>query len=441
MAITINSSSIDKALKNVSSINKGIQKISVSTERNMAMFEKRLKKSELLMNKMAKSAQSISTGLKLASVAFGAMLINKALSAFTSSIGKYGSTSAIFRSNANKSNSLKDLALSRALQLSTGDEQKGLQNSLGQMAANATIAGSDAQSLLLQAGFNPNDFANMSQLDRLKTLIEAFNKMGSNVAFREMFEDISGLKGNELEALSKLMPDIEKNYADLSSTMTKIDPKTLSDTDSAWKKLTYSFEDLFAILTVKVTPYLTAALTKIQKYLMDFINNGGLDKVIGYIKMFFNAINDFIPDLELWKKAFGYLKNTLLILGAILEKIWGLIKAVVKLMELIGAYIASFFTNIEILLYKTFDKIPGVDYSKEIKIAERENESYQQYKDKFKNELDSLTSELFGTKNNNINTIFENPEYLKQTQKIELFLRSSDVQSQLANPTIKQIGK
>lgn len=446
MALTINSSGIDKALKNVENINKSINRISNSTERNMAMFEKRLKTSETLMSRMAKSASSISTSIKLASVAFSSMLLNKAVSSFTSAMAEYGSAGAMFRSSANKSDSLSDKALSRALELATGDEQKGLQNSLGKMAADAMVAGSDAQSLLLQAGFDPAEFAKMSQLDRLKTLIESFNKMGDNVAFREMFEKISGMSGSELEALSKLMPDIEKQFNELSKTMKGVDPNALAATDTAWKKLTYSFEDFMAVLSSKAAPHITKAFETIQKYILEFVESGGIEKTIQWLKDSLKYIVALLEPGSTMSKIFniiGILWDGLVESGKLLVNIFKLIG---NSFMLLVDRMQLFFENIKLLIFKALDSIPGLDYSKEISSSESSLSAIRQSVEG--READVMNN-INNIKNNYANQFANSSKLFGElgateisdtAKKIEVFIRNSDTYTQLSNPVIKQVG-
>lgn len=447
MALNISSKGIDNALKNVMEMNKNISNISKSTDKNMLMFQKRLKTSETLMSRMAKSASSMSTSIRLGVTALAGLAFGKAMGAFKSSMDQYGSASSMFRSKANKSDSLSDLTLSRALELATGDEQKGLQNSLGQMAADATVAGSDAQSLLLQAGFDPAEFAKMSQLDRLKTLIEAFNKMGNDVAFREMFENISGLKGSELEALSGLMPDIEKNFAELSKTMKGIDPQALSNTDAAWKKLLYSFQDFMALLSSKAAPYVTKAFEQIKTKILEFVESGGIERTIKWLSDTFNTISNLLGPGTTLTKIFN-------IIGIVWDGLVEAGRTVVNAFKLVWNafgltvdYLKLFFNNMMKVIYTALDKIPGLDYSGEIRETDASIATINKSIDENKKDLADAGSGLLNNYANQAGNVANLlgelgwKEGADTAKQIQVYIRSSESQSQLANPVISQVGK
>lgn len=449
MALNISSKGIDNALKNVMEMNKNISNISKSTDKNMLMFQKRLKTSETLMSRMAKSASSMSTSIRLGVTALAGLAFGKAMGAFKSSMDQYGSASAMFRSGANKSDSLSDLALSRAFDTVTGDKRQGLQDSLGRMAADATVDGSDAQSLLLQAGFDPEKFAKMSQLDRLKTLIEAFNKMGDNVAFREMFENISGMSGAELEQISKQMGEIETKFNEYSKSISKVDPNSLSKMDTILKELSHSFQDFTAILTSKAAPHITKLFEQIKTKILEFVDSGGIEKVIKWLSDSFNTISNLIGPGTTLTKIFN-------IIGIVWDGLVEAGRTVVNAFKLVWNafgltvdYLKLFFNNMMKVIYTALSNIPFIGDQFEGKAAEYDanisdiNKSINENKKDLSDAGSGLLNNYANQAGNIANMLGavgwkEGADTAKQ---IQVYIRSSESQSQLANPVISQVGK
>lgn len=459
----LDSNSIDRLVRSIENVNKNISKISLNTQKNMTMFETRLKRSETLMSRMAKSAASMSTSLRLASVAFAGILLNKAISGFTNALSKYGSAGANYKALVNQSKVLKDQALSSAFKIHTDDTQNGLQSSLGRFATKATVNGSEEQALLAQLGVDGNQFASMDQIDRLQSILKILVDNKNNIHITDLIEQLTGKSSSELFAIHKLMPEILKDYKKNLNSNNGVNSESLTKINQEWERLLNRIVDITANIFSKVSPYIQSAIEQLNSIINKFIENGGLDALSNYIK---KLIIDFTTNVNKFKDSWTY--EALKFIGDILFKsveiiVWfvkSMYRALKYLNYVLGSGMNLLVDGIISLvkyIHKALSKIPfiGIEYNDDM-YKKAENFVNNNYQTVFNSLIDTIEDFYFDTAKL-ADTLFPGNDYYNKSKKLldpqeyinnkykstldsylNVFIRNNDVNSQIASPIIKQ---
>lgn len=287
-----NANKIDKTINSIFKRFNFINKNSKNFNTNLGKSLNQFQKMDKITARMQKQTNGIASNMRIAGLALKGFIVGKALGGFKDIVAQYGSTGAEFSAAKNKSNVKNDLALSRALELNTGSTYQSLQDTLGKLASNANIQGSEEQKILTQAGFNPAEFAKLSNIDRLNTLVKSFDKIGNNKAFRDIFESLTGLSASELEGISKNLESINKDYKTQSDNLKGIDSKSLSKTNYLFGNTFYKIQDVLANLSSKIAPALNNLLDVVIKTIEKFINGGGIEKIGKTFKNAFKWLSD-----------------------------------------------------------------------------------------------------------------------------------------------------
>lgn len=448
----INSSGLDSVIKKIEEINKTLITSSASLNKNVNLFNKGLKASNKAMVSMKKTSSAILSNFRLATLAVASMAAGKAKEVLNS----YGGAGASFRAASNKSSKNDDIALNRAFKLSTGDEQKGLQDTLGKFASRGSITGSKEQQLLLQSGIDPSSFANMNQIDRLNKLMEMYSKRGNDINFLEQIEELTGMSKGELDALNNQLGSINEQYKKQSKNLKDINLSGFENINTLWDETMFYIQDTLAkvfaflpTLTKEMEPFINT-IKKVYEYLTSSATFGEhMDKlkvVLGnvweLVKRLANAIGSVLgPVLEWIVSIISPILDVLAVLTDPsnidemcnrLKFLWDYIKTVfanlVDRFSNLGLYMDTFFLSIKKAMYSALDSIPLLDFSNEIKDV---------------NQQISNANDMISTNKSNIehrNSMVDSYDRWKEANNIVVNVSTNDV-SRINNTSARVISK
>lgn len=399
--MNFNSKILDSILDKIDDINSSLNNVLGKMNKNMTSFNKGLQASNKSMKSLEKTSSSIVTNLRMGAIVFAAMAASKAKDV----LNQYGGAAASFRAITNKSNKRSDMALNRAFKSATGDEQQALQSSLGKFASRGTVVGSQEQQLLLQSGIDPKAFSNMSQIERLNTLMKMYEERGNDINFLKQIEDITNLGKGDLDALQSKLSDINKVYAEQSKTLANINMKGFEDINSSWDSFIWFIQDSLARLfnmlpnlTKELEPFINA----FKNFISYFTNSKEGSEYLKELTRYFGNVWEII------KRLVTVLGNAL---GPVLEKIAAIMKPFIKFLaditepamvdkaidgfnnviesiKRMGNIISMWFENvitsfkimfeyIKLSIFQALDYIPGFSYDKEI---DESNKKIMNYK-------------------------------------------------------------